>query len=131
MSARNLTHRHQAKDLYVSTWFKKARRYIECKSCPWYILSAEYGLVTPEQPLAPYEKTLNTTPLNERREWACRVIAQMNEMLPQARRVVVFLAGQRYREFLADHLKSRGIVVEVPMEGLRIGQQLSWLGRHA
>lgn len=50
---------------------------------------------------------------------------------PAGKCVVVFLAGQRYREFLADHLKSRGIVVEVPMEGLRIGQQLSWLGRHA
>ena len=41
---------------------------------------------------------------------------------------MVFLAGERYREFLARHLASRGVEVSVPMEGLRIGEQLSWLG---
>jgi hypothetical protein len=41
----------------------------------------------------------------------------------------VFLAGERYREFLAEHLKGHGVVVSVPMEGLRIGEQLSWLRR--
>ena len=40
---------------------------------------------------------------------------------------VVFLAGQRYREFLEPSLRSRGLVVSVPMEGLRIGEQLRWL----
>jgi hypothetical protein len=44
---------------------------------------------------------------------------------------VVFLAGERYREFLARHLASRGVEVSVPMEGLRIGEQLSWLGQHS
>ena len=40
---------------------------------------------------------------------------------------VVFLAGQRYREFLRASLRSRGLSVSVPMEGLRIGEQLGWL----
>jgi hypothetical protein len=40
-----------------------------------------------------------------------------------------FLAGQRYREFLEASLRSRGLVVSIPMEGLGIGKQLSWLNR--
>jgi hypothetical protein len=40
----------------------------------------------------------------------------------------VFLAGHRYREFLTPLLLERNVSVQVPMQGLRIGEQLSWLG---
>ena len=64
----------------------------------------------------------------ERRQWARRVLAQLEPRL-DGFEAVVFLAGQRYREFLEQPLRSRGVAVSVPMEGLGIGQQLSWLGR--
>ena len=38
---------------------------------------------------------------------------------------VRFLAGMRYREFIQARLVSMGVTVTVPMEGLRIGEQLS------
>jgi hypothetical protein len=44
---------------------------------------------------------------------------------------VVFLAGERYREFLTRYLTGHGVAVSVPMAGLRIGEQLSWLGRQS
>ena len=50
---------HRAKDLYISDWFLKARAYVEDTHSPWFILSAEYGLVPPDKVLAPYERTLN------------------------------------------------------------------------
>ena len=78
--------------------------------------------------IAPYERTLNTMGVADRRAWAARVAAQLAEAVPDLSRVV-FLAGERYREFLARHLADRGVEVSVPMEGLRIGEQLSWLGR--
>jgi hypothetical protein len=115
--------------LYVSDWFCKARRYAEASRCSWFILSAEYGLVSPDQVVAPYERTLNTMAVAERRAWAERVSRQLAETVPHVARVV-FLAGERYREFLTRRLTERGVVVSVPMEGLRIGEQLSWLGRH-
>jgi hypothetical protein len=31
-----------AKDLYVSEWFRRARRYVEAKGGPWFILSAKH-----------------------------------------------------------------------------------------
>lgn len=119
----------KAKDLYISAWFTKARAYVERSSDPWFILSAEHGLVDPEITIAPYEKTLNTMGVRSRREWAAKVISQMRKRLPQCDRIVVF-AGARYREFLMDYLRTRAPRVLIPMEGLAIGEQLSWLGSH-
>lgn len=115
-----------AKDLYTSDWFKKARRYVENKGDSWFILSAEHGLVEPDRILSPYEKTLNEMPVRERRQWARDVTAQLACKAPTMK-CAVFLAGSKYREFLAEHLRQRGVSVRVPMEGLRIGQQLKWL----
>ena len=119
-----------AKDLYMSDWFKKARRYVERAGSPWFILSAEHGLVNPESVIAPYEKTLNTMGVAERRDWAARVIADMELRLPDCEEIVLF-AGARYREFLMDYLQRRAGRVVVPLEGLRIGEQLRWLSAHA
>jgi hypothetical protein len=117
------------REFYVSPWFMAVRQYVEAAGDPWYVLSAQYGLVTPAQVLAPYDETLNKMKITERRAWANRVTAQMDELMPSVRTVVVF-AGLRYREFLTDYLKRRW-TVEVPMEGLRIGEQLRWLRNHS
>ena len=118
----------RAKDLYVSEWFRRARAYAEATAAPWFILSAKHGLVSPDELLEPYEVTLNTMGIGERRAWAARVQHQMDQRLPQVERIVV-LAGQRYREFLMEYLRRRGPTVEVPLEGLRIGEQLDWFGQ--
>jgi hypothetical protein len=121
-------HACKAGELYTSQWFLKARAYVETTHCPWFILSAEYGLLAPDRVVAPYNKTLNRMELSERREWARRVVAQMDAHLPPADRIVI-LAGNRYREFLTDYLRRRAGRVEVPMEGLAIGKQLQFLQR--
>lgn len=107
----------------------KARAYVERASSPWFILSAEYGLLDPSAVVAPYEKTLNNMGIRERREWAQKVIDQLKKRLPDCEEIVV-LAGARYREFLMTYLSTRAKRVAVPMEGLAIGQQLSWLASH-
>jgi hypothetical protein len=116
----------KARDLYTSDWFLKARDYVESTRSPWFILSAEHGLVPPDLMLAPYERTLNAMSAPERKAWAARVKAQMETSLPDADRIVV-LAGLRYREYLMDYLRQRAKLVEVPMEGLTIGKQLHYL----
>lgn len=119
----------EAVALYTSDWFKKARGYVEASGAPWFILSAEYGLVHPRTVIAPYKKTLNRMGVAERRAWASRVIGQMQVQLPHCDEIVVF-AGARYREFLMGYLQRRAQQVVVPLEGLRIGEQLSWFSRN-
>lgn len=121
--------RASAKDLYQSAWFKKARAYVETAGSPWFILSAEYGLVSPDAVIEPYEKTLNTMGVAARREWAASVAEQLRTEVGHADRFVV-LAGARYREFLMPVLQEIADSVEVPMEGMKIGEQLRWLGKH-
>ncbi len=112
----------------MSEWFHRARAYVGAAGAPWFILSAKYGLVSPEDMLEPYEETLNTMSIGQRRASAARVQQQMDQRLPRSDRIVV-LAGQRYREFLMEYLRRRAPTVEVPLEGLRIGEQLHWLGQ--
>lgn len=47
----------------------------------------------------------------------------------RANKHATILAGDRYREFLTPMLQARGVQVDVPMQGLRIGEQLRWLDR--
>ena len=115
-----------ARDLYVSDWFAKARKLVEAQGWPWFILSAKHGLVHPDKEIAPYEKTLNEMRVAERRAWASDVMRALECHLDGVQTVVVF-AGQRYREFLAPELRKRGVQVDVPMEGLKLGKQLNWL----
>ena len=63
----------------------------------------------------------------ERRMWAAKVLEALEPCLADAD-TVVFIAGQRYREFLEPSLMSRGVALDVPMRGLSQGRQLAWLG---
>lgn len=119
----------KAEDLYLSDWFLKARAYVlrqrEPRD-PWFILSALYGLVRPDHVIKPYEKTLLKMPEAERRAWADKVWARLKPYLRRGDRVVI-LAGERYRQFLEPQLTAMGCTVDVPMKGLGIGRQLSFL----
>jgi uncharacterized protein DUF6884 len=114
----------RARDLYVSDWFVKARAHVEATRSTWFILSAEYGLLDPDAVVAPYERTLNRMRAAERRAWAARVLAALEPSL--AGRHVALLAGERYGEHLVPALRAHGCRVEIPLEGLGIGEQLHW-----
>jgi hypothetical protein len=120
--------RKPAKDLYTSPWFQGARVFAEAAGAPWLVLSSKYGLARPDEVIAPYDYTLNTLGVADRKAWAARVL---DKLLPEVegKKQVVFLAGFRYREFLIEPLERMGIDVVVPMEGLRIGEQLEWLSQ--
>jgi uncharacterized protein DUF6884 len=80
----------------------------------------------PEQVTEPYERTLNMMPKRERLEWAKRVQQQLMEILPAGAEIIL-LAGMRYREEIEGSLRDRGFYVSVPLEGLKIGEQLQRL----
>jgi hypothetical protein len=118
----------RADELYTSALFTKSVAYAKKHADLWFILSAKYGLVFPEQILNPYDVTLRKKGASERKLWAGRVF---EELLPylSAGDSVVFLAGKAYRQYLIDQIRRIGCRVEVPMEGLGIGKQLQWLSK--
>lgn len=78
--------------------------------------------------IAPYDATLNAMRVLERRDWAEKVL---EKLLPAVRgyRRIVFFAGQRYREFLIPSLRTAGHEIVVPLDRLRLGEQLRWFSR--
>lgn len=121
-----LPHVASARMLYRSDWFTKVRGIVEAQNARWFVLSALYGLVPADKVIAPYEHTLNTEGVAARRAWADGVYRALLPELKGHHRVV-FFAGLRYREFLVEPLGKAGWQVEIPMEGLVRGDQLSWL----
>ena len=88
-----------------------------------YILSAEYGLLQLTDIIKPYDKTLNTMGVNEIKTWAGKVLHQLNDHTDLQKDEFIFLAGVKYRKYLLNQLSN----VTVPLDGLRIGEQLQWL----
>lgn len=118
-----------ARELYQSSWFSRARRFVESQRGRWMILSAEHGLLSPDTIVSPYDTTLNRMSAADRKTWADRVLRQIDDLELDVERVVI-LAGTRYRADLERPLAERFAYVEVPMRGMGIGKQLQWLERN-
>jgi hypothetical protein len=89
-------------------------------------LVGEYGLLRPDEVVAPYEQTLNAMRKADRLAWAERVQRALLTLLPPGAEVVI-LASKRYREGLVPFLERHGFSIVVPMSGLDFGKQLLWL----
>src|SRR5690242_6647127 len=116
----------RAQDLYTSPLFQKARAYARSRFDEWYILSAKHGLLHPNHEIAPYDQTLNNMPKRARLEWADCVFKDILSNI-ERKAVLAFVAGERYRVGLVTRLAEQGYSIRVPLEGLSIGMQLSWL----
>lgn len=116
-----------ARELYTSPLFRGARAAVEESCDRWFVLSAKHGLVEPDAVLEPYEQTLTDAPVDERRAWSDRVLEQLREHLGDpSGRVVEIHAGRSYYAWgLADGLEAAGMHVELPVEGLTLGQRLA------
>lgn len=115
-----------AADLFCSAWFKKARSYVESQGGRWLILSAKHGVIEPHRVVEPYDVFLHDRPIRERRDWSDAAFLAIRRLVPDAN-VFVILAGSAYSRFLAERLGQAGMTVELPLAGLRRGEQLAWL----
>jgi len=68
-----LEHAAPAKDLYVSPLFARRRRYAEASGRPWFIYSALYGLLAPDDRIEPYDVSLKDASPSQRRAMGERV----------------------------------------------------------
>lgn len=103
------------------------RSFADRAMAPWYILSAEYGLVQPEEWLSPYELALGDTSSEYRRAWGEWVAARLERLSgPLRGREVELHAGRAYIDPLRIPLEERGASLICPLEGLRYGERLRW-----
>lgn len=111
----------QAKYMYTSALWRSLYGYALEHCDKVYILSAKYGLVSPDDVIEPYDKTLSGAKAAERHEWSDMVVAQMrSEGFDFDNDEFIILAGKFYRQYIVKLLKH----VELPSEHLQMLQQL-------
>jgi hypothetical protein len=117
-----------ARDLYVSDLFLGRKAAVEGRADTWFILSAEHGLVEPDERIKPYERALTKASRQERREWAAKVLAALVTKLGDLSKYAFEIhAGADYFAFgLRDGLSRAGAYVAIPTEHLTQGEQLRY-----
>jgi hypothetical protein len=114
-------------DLYLSPLFGRRRRYAESSGRPWYILSAEHGLLDPGSIIGPYDVHLADQSADYRLAWGEWVAAKLARVRGPVDGVVIEVhAGQAYVDAIEEPLRRRGAVLLTPLTGLRSGEQLAW-----
>ena len=114
----------RAEELYTSPLFRLSLMYARSLEPDMvFILSAKYGLLRLDDVVEPYEQTLNAMPKVERLAWADRVLAQLRSVVALESDTLVLLCGAKYREHLVPYIRH----AKVPLKGMSLGQQLSWL----
>ncbi|MEM3641229.1 MAG: hypothetical protein QXH37_04850 [Candidatus Bathyarchaeia archaeon] len=118
----------KASEMYMpSALFKAAYQYAVKNYDLAAILSAKYGLLMPEDEIEPYDLTLKTMSVQQRKQWAEKVFRQLKERIDlQKISECFFHAGKEYRKYLILMLENAGVKCHVPLEGLSIGEQLQW-----
>jgi hypothetical protein len=122
-----LTRPAAARDLYVAPLFKKEREYAEHSGLPWFILSAEHGLVAPDEWLAPYDRYLPDTPATYREAWGAWVVERLALLTGTlSSKVAEVHAEPSYVQSLRGPLTAKGGALVEPLAGLTMEQRLAW-----
>lgn len=128
-----------AKELYTSTYFKKKREFAETVGNLWVILSAEHGLLHPEEAVEPYNTSIDDLDSDDLEALAGDVGITLIDIIEWERSLgreidrVVVLAGDRYIDPLRRRdTFSAGVVprVEFPFQQLDFagnGEQMAYM----
>lgn len=124
-------------ELYAGSLFTKTVAYAERHSLPWMVLSAEYGVWRSDALRKPYDKCFADLNPAERAIWPVSVAYTLlhelwepwetneaNEVLKPNQLTFEIHAGADYVHPLVEILQAVGVKVEVPYEGLGIGERL-------
>ena len=115
-----------ARLLYASPLFRSALALAEARHEFVYIISAKYELVTLDQEIEPYEKTIADLAKEWRAVWGTRVWGSiMTRHRDQDRQVTIY-AGKEY----ASPIIRAGFhqaTFQQPLARLQVGQRLRWL----
>lgn len=111
------------KDVYKGSPFKLNRQYAEYFEKKWIILSAKYGLISPDFEIpGPYEVTFRCKSSNLVIGELLRkqVRDQGLELFPK----IVGLEGKEYRLAIVNTIEGLGIELKLPFAGLPIGKAM-------
>lgn len=130
-SSQKAEERCQSQDLYTSQYFKSCRAYAEAYAYKWFILSAKYGIIAPDQQIDPYDLKLSSLSAPEIANWALKIFDNIRRIRHARDCSIIIVGGAIYRKRLVPYLRGYGYDVSVPFEGLGIGEQIQTMNNLA
>jgi hypothetical protein len=120
-----------AAELFASPLFAGRHRYAAASGLRWYILSAKFGLLAPEDVIGPYDVYLADQSPSYRKAWGEFVTAALEQREHDLRgRTIEIHAGTAYVDPLRAPMAARGATLAIPLAHLRQGEQLAWYKSH-
>jgi hypothetical protein len=128
-----LAHPARARDLYTGNLFVATRGHVEAAGYDaWYVLSARYGLVSPDQIIEPYEATMDSKTVDQLTAWVSKVDVAFRCINPGygkwtgkgGRLIVDFYAGGAYADPLTATWRGSSWEINTPLAGLQMGERL-------
>lgn len=111
-----------------SKLFQGRSEYAKKNHDEWYILSAKHGVLDPEGPeIEPYDETLKTATVDEKREWSSQVADSLakRDVLTENTKVVIH-AGEDYYEELLPLVEDELAGVDIPTKGKAFASTRDW-----
>jgi len=116
-----------ARDLYTGPYFDRLRRYAEAQAVPWFIISAEHGLVRPTDWLAPYDTDLNAQTPQYRSAWGAWIVAKLDRLVGGVERKTVEIhASPTYIEPIAAELSRLHATLVIPLADVDWDDHHAW-----
>src|SRR5665648_963034 len=125
-----------ARDLYTNALFVRRRGYAEASGRPWFVLDARWGLVAPEEVIAPSEVSLGDMPVPYRHGWAEFVVGQLAGVMAPAGRetlagaVVEIHASDHHVDALRPAVERAGATLVDPVDAHSLSETLAWYAAH-
>lgn len=109
-----------------SPLFRRARDFCDREYGEWHVVTILHGLVAPHQVIGGDDPALHTLAAAERWQWAETIAQQLQARIDRSAEPLTFVlyASQRYADLLAR--AAPFATLELPLAGMRLGQQLRW-----
>jgi hypothetical protein len=121
-------HRDLARNMYVSSLYSKSVMVAEGWGIPFSILSAKYGLLSPDDIIEPYDLTLKGASKQFKFDWAKKVDGQIRASANRHKCLIV-LAGDDYYAPLIEAGAESPLSFLAPMRGISLGNRLVFLNQ--
>ena len=102
----------KAKEMYVSERFIRLKQIAEKSGNNWYILSAKYGLLSPEQIIEPYDLRLSKCSAQYLKQWAGQVMKEISKYGKDT--FFLIMADKEYAQFIVPLLANQGYMISSP-----------------
>jgi hypothetical protein len=115
-----------ARDLYLSERFILAKKLADEYADQWFIISAKYGLLEPDQVVAPYDKNLKELSLQEYKLWSEKNIRKLDYCLTEKINFIC-LGEEEYFLDIETYLLRQGNTINIPFRHIEKDNRVPWL----